>query len=272
MDGCIRFHCLRPGLLGLCLMLVASSAMAVEPKAANPPVPKSPVRVAALSYIEPDGTRRPVVEVWSNGLVKAIDLSGSRQNPVQATLTDRLTAAELRELHQLLIGDCQLANQTTDSVRKSLQIASEQHQLTAKIEGAAETEIGVLAGHEWRTVSCPAVSILATRFPDVAEVRNIAAAQSRLQNIYAVALVGGGKAADLHAATATHKLQEVNPNAGEITRRDLTMVRHLPNESRFVQFRYAGSPGQDDGCLVNLTQSPEGTTRVSVMDSPSVVR
>jgi len=222
--------------------------------------------------VEPDGSRQPVVEVWSNGLVKAIEMRGTRQNPSLVTLTDRLSQTELRELHQLLIGECQLAIQTTESVRESLQIASQQRQLTADIEGAAATEIGVLTGPKWHTVACPAVSILKTRFPDVAEVQNIAIAQIRLQNIAAMALVGGGKAADLHAATATHKLQETHPDAGEITRHDLMMVRRLPNGSQFVQFRYAGLPGRDDACLVCVTHSPEGPTRVSVMESPTVVR
>ena len=245
--------------------------MRSEPKAGVAPA-QAPIRVAALSFVEPDGSRQPVVEVWSNGLVKAIEMRGTRQNPSLVTLTDRLSQTELRELHQLLIGECQLAIQTTQSVRESLQIASQQRQLTADIEGAAATEIGVLTGPKWHTVACPAVSILKTRFPDVAEVQNIAIAQIRLQNIAAMALVGGGKAADLHAATATHKLQETHPDAGEITRHDLMMVRRLPNGSQFVQFRYAGLPGRDDACLVCVTHSPEGPTRVSVMESPTVVR
>jgi hypothetical protein len=169
----------------------------------------------------------------------------------------------------MLIDDCQLAAQTSEGVREAIKFASEQQQLTANIEGAATTEIGILVGQEWRTVACPAVSILPTRFPQVIEVQNFNTAQTRLQNVAAVALLGGARAADQQAATATNKLKEMHPEAGVITRRDLLMVRRLPNESRFVQFRYEGS---SEGYLVNMTQSPEGPTRVSVMDSPTVVR
>ncbi len=280
MDGCIYVTGLRSGLLGLCLLLVASTAHAVEPRKAatvgpggvNVPAAKGPVRVAALTFIEPNGTRQPIVEVWSNGQVNATEVRGTRDNPQRVCLTDRLTPAELQGLHQLLFRDCHLGEQTTAGVRKSLQVASQQRQLTADINGAAATEISILTEGEWHTVSCPAVSILSTRFPDVAEVQNVAAAQASLQNIAAVALVGGGPTADSHAAAATQKLREGSPHAAEITRRHLTMVRRLPNGSQFVQFHYAGAPGQDNGCLVSVTKSPNGPTRVSVMESPTVVR
>ena len=280
MDGRIHHTTLRAGLIGLSLLVIVSTAFAVEPRKAaavggnrSPQrVVKAPVRVASLTFIEPNGTRIPVVEVWSNGQVNAIELRGTRQNPVKATLTDRLSSSELQGLHQLLFQDCHLETQTTEGLNESLRRASEQQQLTAEIEGAAATEIGILNGPEWRTVTCPAVSILTTRFPDVAEVQNIAAAQSSLQNIAAVALVGGGPTADGHAAAATQKLREVYPQAGEITRRHLTMVRRLPNGSQFAQFHYAGARGSENGCLVSVTKSPEGPTRVSVMESPTVVR
>ena len=260
MDGRIRF-----AILGLCLLAVAS-AQAVEPKA---PVP---VRVASLAFLEPDGTRTPVVEVWSNGRVQAVERKGTRQDPEPISRTDRLTAEEMHELHQLLAGDCRIPSLSTEGIRESLEAASEQQQLTADIEGAARTEVGLLVGNQWHSVACPAVSILTTRFPDVTEVQNLATAQARLQNIAAVALLGGGAIADLQAEAATRKLRELHPEAGEITRRDLKMVRQLANGNRFVQFHYAGSPGQSEGCLVSLTQSPQGPTRVSVLDSPSVVR
>lgn len=264
--------------LGLCLLAVASSVGAVEPKRTanlqqqSQPLPPVPVRVAALAFIEPDGTRTPVVDVWSNGLVQAIELSGTRQKPTKMSRTDRLTEGEMRELFQLLAQDCQMPLLTTDSVRDSIQIASEQQQLTAEIEGAAQTEIGLLVGRRWHAVACPAVSVLTTRFPDVAEVQNVAIAQDRLQNIAAVALLGGSAAADQQAAAATRQLRERHPEAGEITRRDLKMVRQLANGNRFVQFHYPGTPGQSEACLVSLTQSPQGPTKVSVLDSPSIVR
>ncbi len=272
MDGRSDIPGMRIGLFSLLLMLVCGTASAIEPKAKTPAGSRDAVRLAALSFIEPNGTQREVMEVWSNGTVKAFELSGTPQNPVQITHTDRLSPTELRSLHQQLIEDYQLATQTSDRLREAINVASVEQQLSANIESAAASEIGVLVGREWRTVTCPAVSILATRFPQVTEVQNFAAAQSRLQNIAAVALLGGARAADQQAATATHKLKEMHPEAGVITRRDLLMVRRLPNESRIVQFRYAGPPGADEGYLVNMTQSPEGPTRVSVMDSPTVVR
>ena len=273
MDGRIRIF-----ILGLCLLAAATSTGAIEPKrqgSSQPqsqPLPPVPVRVASLAFIEPDGSRTPVVDIWSNGQVQAVEISGTRQKPVKSSRTDRLSEGEMRELFQLLTQQCQMASLTTDSVNQSVQAASEQEQLIAEIEGAAQTEIGLLVGQRWHAVACPAVSVLTTRFPDVAEVQNVATAQDRLQNIAAVALLGGGAAADLQAEAATHKLRELHPEAGKITRRDLKMVRQLANGNRFVQFHYAGSPGQSEACLVSLTQSPQGPTKVSVLDSPSVVR
>ncbi len=261
MDGRIRF-----ALLGMSLLAATASALAIEPKA------PTPVQVASLAFIESDGTRTPVVEVWSNGHVQARELGGTRQKPLPITRTDRITSDEMRELHQLLAGDCRIPSLTTQSVLNSLQVASEQQQLAAEIQGAAQTEVGLLVGNQWHVVACPAVSILKTRFPDVTEVQNVAIAQARLQNIAAVALLGGSTTADLQAAAATCKLRELHPEAGEITRRDLRMVRHLVNGNRFIQFHYAGSPGQSEGCMVSLTQSPHGPTRMSVLESPSVVR
>ncbi|MFO1004902.1 MAG: hypothetical protein U0929_02995 [Planctomycetaceae bacterium] len=272
MDGCITIFRVRPSWLSLLLMLVCGTAWAVEPRAKTAAGSRDAVRIASLSFVEPTGQQREVMEVWSNGTVKAFELTGTPQNPVVVTHTDRLSPTELRSLHQLLVDECRLATQTSAGLSEAINVASVEQQLTANIEGAASSEIGVLVGREWRTVTCPAVSILATRFPQVTEVQNFAAAQSRLQNVAAVALLGGAKAADQQAATATHKLKEMHPEAGVITRRDLLMVRRLPNDSRIVQFRYAGPPGADEGYLVNMTQTPEGPTRVSVMDSPTVVR
>ena len=273
MHGCIRF-----AILGLWLLAAANSTHAVEPKRQAKSRPQSqslppvPMRVASLAFIEPDGTRTPVVDVWSNGQVQATELSGTRQQPARASRTDRLTAEEMQELHQLLAGDCRIPSLTTEGILESFQDASEQEQLTAEIEGAARTEVGLLVGKQWHAVACPAVSILTTRFPNVTEVQNVASAQARLQNIAAVAILGGGAIADLQAEAATRKLRELHPEAGEITRRDLKMVRQLANGNRFVQFHYAGTPGQSEGCLVSLTQSPQGPTRVSVLESPTVVR
>ena len=267
MDGCIRFAC-----LGLCLLVATAPTLAVEPKSAALSPVQSPVRVATLAFIEPDGTRLPVVEVWSNGFVQAVEQGGTRDNPAQITRKDQLTAAEMRELYRLLAGECRIPSLSSASIRQSLQAASQEQQLTSEITGAAETEVGLLVGKHWHAVTCPAVSILTTRFPDVAEVQNVATAQARLQNIAAVALLGGSEVADRQAVAATRKLRELHPEAGVITRRDLKMVRQLPNGNRFVQFHYAGSPGQGNACLVSLTQSPMGPTRMSVLDSPTIVR
>lgn len=272
MDGCIPILTLRFGLFTGLLMLATTQLSAVEPRANSQPSGQAAVRIASLTFVESSGALRPVVEVWSNGVVNATELTGTPQNPVAKMHTDRLSQAELRSLHQALIDEYQLATQTTEQVQTAIETASIQQQLTAHVEGAAATEIGVRIGREWRTVRCPAVSILATRFPQVIELQQIAAAQDRLQNVAAVALLGGAKAADQQAITATNKLREMHPDAGVITRRDLLMVRRLPNQSQFVQFRYAGPPGAEESYLVNMTQTPEGPTRVSVMDSPTVVR
>lgn len=284
MDGLvlmthIRWKDLR--VAGWCLALVCAlswaglpegEAQAVEPRGLPGRISTEPVRVVKLSYCEPDGSRVPVVEICSDGLVRVVDLHKTTPRGDLWISSDRLSEEELKELHDLLFHECHLAQLTSAGIEEAIDLASHQRQLSSEIEGSASTQIGLLVGTRWHIVECPAVSILANRFPEITELHQISKAQSRLQNIASVALVGGRDEADRHAVTATQRLLQEHPDAGEMTRRDLTMVRTLPNGGHLMQFRYAGTPGQSDGCLVCVTKSPLGLTRVSLMNSPTVIR
>ena len=262
MDGCLRLT----GLLLLCV-LETSPALAVEPQTSS----IKPTLVISMAYREPSGLRRPVVEVWSSGEVRAIELRGTRQNPVEVPAVDRLASAECRELIECVRDEWRLDQVTTESIEQSLRIASEARQLTAEIPNAAMTELTVIRNGETVTIACPAVSILSTRFPEVEEVQQIARAQTRLLNIAAIALVGGQAQADRLASAATSQLRTTHP-ASTVTRHDLRMVRRLADGSRFVQFAAPAVTGHAETCLVSMTQSPQGATRVSVLESPAVVR
>lgn len=263
MDGCLKIL----GLVIVWCVWTGSIAGAAEPKTA----PLKPRLVISMAYLEPGGLRRPVVEVWSTGEVRAIEMRGSRKAPVEVPCVDRLTQAELRELTAAIVEDWKLAELSTDQIQSALQLASQARQMTAEIPRAAQTELTVIQDDQELTLSCPAVSILATRFPEVAELQHVQGAQNRLLNIAAVALVGGSARAEHLAQTATRQLQETHPG-GRVTQRDLRMVRRLADGSCYVQFVAPVIPGQAEGCLVSLTQSPEGPTRVSIQASPEVIR
>jgi len=263
MDGSLKIL----GLVVVWCLWTSADASAVEPR----PAARKPTLVISMAYREPNGLRRPVVEVWSSGEVRAIELRGTRKAPVEVPTLDRLSNAEYRELVTAITADWKLSELSTDQIQSALQKASDARQLTAEIPNAAQTELTIVQGGQELTLSCPAVSILATRFPEVAELQQIEEAQNRLLNIAAVALVGGSARADQLAETATQQLQESN-SASVVTRQDLRMVRRLADGSRFVQFVTPAVPGQSDGCLVSLTQSPQGPTRVSVHETPEAIR
>lgn len=267
MDGCQTYLAPRRAWWAPLLIVLFGGGVRVD--AAEP---KAPVRIASLAFIEPDGTRQAVVEVLSDGEVHAIELRGSRSHRTETVRVDYLTREELRALYNELVVQTDIVTLSTESVRESIQAASESQQLGAEIEEAADTEIGLRIGTRWHTVQCPAAALLAVRFPDSAEVATVATVQARLQNIAAVALVGGSETADRYATNATRKLHEMHPDARELTRRDLAMVRRLADGSAFVQFRYRGSPHGQDACLVSLTQSTSGPPRVSILDTPTVIR
>jgi hypothetical protein len=263
MDGSLK-------ILGLALvwcLWTSADAGAVEPR----PPARKPTLIISMAYREPNGLRRPVVEVWSSGEVRAIEMRGTRKAPVEVPTMDRLSNAEYRELVAAITNDWRLGDLSTDQIMAALDQASQTRQLTAEIPNAAQTELTIIQGGQELTLTCPAVSILATRFPEVAELQQVEEAQNRLLNIAAVALVGGSVRADQLAQTATSQLQESH-SANVVTRQDLRMVRRLADGSRFVQFVTPAIPGQSDGCLISLTQSPQGPARVSVHESPEAIR
>lgn len=263
MDG-------RLNIFGLAIAWCICTTAVTDAAEPRPVAPK-PSLVISMAYLEPNGLRRPIVEVWSTGEVRAIEMRGTRKAPIEVPCLDRLSPAEYRELIETIADEWRLAELSTDQIQSSLQQASQARQLTAEIPNAAQTELTVVQNGQEFTVSCPAVSILATRFPEVSELQQVQDAQNRLLNIAAVALIGGSARADYLAQTATRQLQESHP-ASVVTRQDLRMVRRLADGSRYVQFVAPAVPGQCDGCLVSLTQSPQGPTRVSIHESPDVIR
>lgn len=262
MDGRLKVLGL---LIAWCVW--ATAAHAAEPRN----LALKPSLVISMAYIEPNGLRRPVVEVWSSGEVRAIELRGTRQAPVEVPFTDHLSSAEYRELVDTITDEWKLTGLSSDQIQAALERASQTRQLTADIPNAAQTELTIMNAGQPLTLSCPAVSILATRFPEVSEVQQVHDAQNRLLNLAAVALIGGSNRADSLAQTATQQLQESHPGSN-VTRRDLRMVRRLADGSKYVQFVAPAVPGRFDGCLVSLTQSPQGPTRVSILESREVIR
>lgn len=261
MDGCLKII-----VLTVCVVWT-NSLSAVEPRELG----LRPRRLVSMAYREPNGLLRPVVEVWSSGAVRAIELKGSRQAPVEIPHPDRLTAVELQELTQSLDQDWKLGELTTEQLARQLHIASQSRGMSADIPNAAQTEITLSRNGQEHVLVCPAVSVLSKRFPEVVEIQQVQLAQNRLLNIASVALVGGASRAEELVETANRQIQEMHPDES-VTRRDLRVVRHLADGSRYVQFVVPAVAGQCEGFMVSLTQSPQGLARVSILENPTVIR
>ena len=113
MDGSLK-------ILGLAIvwcLWTSADAGAVEPR----PPARKPTLVISMAYREPSGLRRPVVEVWSSGEVRAIEMRGTRKAPVEVPTMDRLSNAEYRELVTAITNDWRLGDMSTDQIMAALE-------------------------------------------------------------------------------------------------------------------------------------------------------
>lgn len=252
-------HCV---LLACLLALISVGASAGNEPAASEVV-------AELWFLSPRfAVTQPEVAVLANGLMRVHQEQGQ-------VIEGQLSAAELTALHQELLVTCGLGSLDSRQLAAEIQVTAQQHQLTASIPNADETVIRVrdTAGR-LREIRCPAVGLLAGRFPSVAGLQGLNRAQLRLQNLRSILQVGGSDAAAGIAEYASESLKEHNPAARPLTVDELAMVRRFPDGTRYIQFcRHEIVEGASAAPLiVAVTEVPGGQPKVSVFGGTGIRR
>lgn len=235
--------------------------------AANEPV--APEVVAELWFLSPRlAPTQPEVAILANGLMRVHLEQGQ-------LIEGQLSAAELSALHQELLVTCGLATLDSRQLAAEIQVTAQQHQLSASIPNADETVIRIrdTAGR-LREIRCPAVGLLATRFPSVSGLQGLNRAQLRLQNLRSILQVGGSDAAAGIAQYASESLKERDPAARPLTVEELAMVRRFPDGTRYIQFcRHESVEGTSASPLiVAVTEVPGGPPQVNVFGGTGIRR
>lgn len=247
--------------------LLLTAAWAAGQTGGPDPAAQPPVFVLELGFLDrtPDGG---VHATTALGLTVegVVYLPQDAGQPLAAV--DRMRPEQVASLLQEIETSGRLHEMDSRQLRQQLEAACQAAGFAFEIEGAAETVIRCHANRGLHEVRCPALSVMAARFPDFPAVQRLLAIQLRLQNVAAVARAGGEPASHRLAETANRTLQLSHPNLPPLTPRDLSMVRELQTGHRYVQF-YRAPTGAAEELLVSLFESPGAEPRVSVLMNPT---
>ncbi|WP_417850403.1 hypothetical protein [Thalassoglobus sp.] len=236
----------------------------------------SPVWGAEMSLLPEKGST-PVVEMWYlNGYTpsypEVIILADGRMQIMspEGPQRSQLPVAQVEALVKQLWTVDGLCNVETHSMNKEIQQATVQSGLRSHIEGAGETVFRIQTATETRELRCRAVGVLAVRFPEIKSVLSMAAAQRRLENVRAVATVGGSAQADEIASLAAQAVQTEYGLNVPVSSEHLSMVRALPDGSRFCQFLVASDDHDQSKPvhMISITETPGHHPEVSMMGGP----
>ena len=222
--------------------------------------------VLSLSFFDGPGTSS-ARETTVMGVTAAGGVFASPDGAAAPVEVDRMRPEQLAGLIQEVEQSGRLREIDSATLEQDLRRACRSSGFAFEIEGATVTVIRCRTSEGPVEVRCPALSIMAARFPDFPAVRQLLTTQLRLQNVAAVASAGGEQASAQLAAIANRTLQESQPDVPPLTPRDLSMVRTLSTGSRYVQF-YRAPTGQREELLVSIFQTPGQPPRVSVLASP----
>lgn len=182
-------------------------------------------------------------------------------------LADRLRPQQLHDLREDVIQQGGLARIDGRRLQETLKQACRSAGLSTRVEGAGATIIRVAGPQGRYEVQIEALSVMAARFPDLAEVQRLFHVQLRLQNVAAVARAGGEQACLPLVELANRTFRQLHPDQPPLTTRDLTMVRRLDTGSRYVQFYRRPGRGREE-LLVSLFEVPGQPPNVSVLELP----
>lgn len=230
---------------------------------ADEPVKKSVKPALELWYITDSVPSHPDIVVLNDGRMQVMAPSGPERS--------QLEPEKYQQLMTGLLSEDGLAEVTGESLQHELRGAVLRTGLTAEIPGGGEIVIRIDTGSEYREIRCHAVGVLANRFPELKCVKCVAAAQRRLENLRAIATVGGHEEANYIAELASQQVESSYSVRLPISVKDLSMVRALPDGSRFSQFVVtSNSKGEEVVQMVSITETPGQRPQVSVIGGPII--
>jgi hypothetical protein len=242
------------------LLLLAGSVAAGEPKWSLPASPQAVVvelKSRASAGTSPETT---VIKIRGNGTFE-VGASGE-----QGYVAGQMTSAELLSLLRDLIEREHALELTTDALAAGLTSQARKSGKEVGFLNAADmiVRISVASGtHEFR---CRSPEPLRTRFPDMQDIDHVCSIIRRLENVIAVAQIGGKPEAERLAALATAELQRQNGPAVTITAGDLLHVLGTAGDLRQAQFvvepALRGETGA--GVHVSVLESPGQPPRVNM--------
>ncbi len=248
----------------ICAGSWSGSALAVEPVSTkqNATAQGSRNSVIELWYFAAGTTPdKPDVAVLSDGSVWTI-------NGIQT----RLTPSQLAQLINDLLETDGMAQINTQSLSAEIQAESARYSLSCKIHGADDCLIRIRHDGLTYEIRCHAAGVLVNRFPQVMCLQRFVSAQRRLENVRAITEVGGEEAAQKLAQVARTQLEFEHGVDLPVTAGDLSMVRELPDGSRYCQFLVNQSYSAAESRIVSVFQSPGTAPRVSLQENGSVVQ
>lgn len=214
-------------------------------------------------YVHAARPSHPEIIILADGRMQVM----SPEGPQRSQLTVEQVETLLNELLQV----DGLAKVNSSTILDRVQKATEQTGLSSCIEGAGDTVFRIRTATAFHEIRCPAVGILAVRFPEVAGVKAMAAAQRRLENVRAVASVGGCEEADFIANLAAKAVQTEYGVEVPVSKDDLSMVRALPDGSRFCQFVIAQNDQKNESLqMISITEMPGHRPVVQMIGEPLV--
>jgi hypothetical protein len=242
-------------------------ASAVEPAGESFGLPAAP-RAAVIELVFEDraaSREAPFLRIDADGAVHVPDPS----ERAQPRFSGRLSQPELQQLLRELLVTHDIANLHTGDLERALATHAKQAGLDWRIPGADATLLRITLADRVHEVRCGAVSLLCERFPRLAPLQKLGAAQRRLENVAAVAQVGGTSAARRLAALATRELESRTPDSPQVTALDLSYVRTSRDGLRYVQFEVRGGRDRSQRVTVSVVEAPGEPPRVSVLAAPN---
>ncbi|SFJ37373.1 hypothetical protein [Planctomicrobium piriforme] len=239
----------------------------------------APLCAAGEPIALPDDPSAAVVELWyvQNGQLKepevAVFASGRvRVNVGDGSLWGDLTPAELQSLLTDLLNRDGIAALRTEAIQTEIEAASTRTGLSCVIDQSGDTIIRIRTATTVYRVDGHAVGLLAARFPEVASLQQLYAAQRRLENVRAVVMVGGPAAAERLAKLAQSQIQVNHSEHLEVTPQNLSMVRSLADGTRFCQFLIpCVREDRPSDRVISVFECPGEAPRVSVLpDGPAL--
>ncbi|MFO1092603.1 MAG: hypothetical protein U0992_04710 [Planctomycetaceae bacterium] len=189
-----------------------------------------------------------------------------RDSGAKTDIGGRLAESELRNLLDDIVDRQRMLELTTDSLTRRLSAEAERTGKDWRVRNAPIASVRIALAGATHSFDCPTPDLLRTRFPGVEELIRVCAILHRLQNVAAVAQVGGPQEAERLAALATAELKRQNGTNMRITPRDLLNVRGAAGDLRQVQFVVDPELRGEQGSAIHISvmESSGAAPRVSM--------